>query len=210
MTFRDIYQDYIDLTRKADIAFKKTALKIEDAFKCGSHCSECCHAVFGVFLIEACQIKNHFDMLDRKIRHQALKRGEKADKALQKLSNKFDQSNSDQQRDHSLFSKTRIRCPLLDNKNECIIYPFRPITCRVYGIPTIINGTAHVCGKSGFKRGVSYPAFNLDGSYEKLYQLSMEFLKISRKNDLQRASLMLSISKVIKTPIQALIAGHFE
>ena len=210
MTFIDIYQDYIDLTHKADIAFKKTALKIEDSFKCVPHCAECCHAVFGVFLIEAWQIKSNFDMLDRKVRRQALKRGEKAEKALQKLSNKFDQSNSDQQRDHSLFSKTRVRCPLLDDKDECIIYPFRPITCRVYGIPTMINGTAHVCGKSGFKRGGSYPAFDLDGAYGKLYQLSMEFLKISQKNDLQRASLMLSISKVIKTPIQNLINGHFE
>ena len=75
------------------------------------------------------------------------------------------------------LAKARIRCPLLNDNNECILYPYRPITCRVYGIPTMIQGVPRVCGKAGFKKEQSYPTFNLDGVHRELFELSKELLE---------------------------------
>ena len=103
------------------------------------------------------------------------------------------------------MAKARILCPLLDEKNECILYPHRPITCRVYGIPTMIQGMPRVCGKAGFKKDQSYPAFNIDGVHRELHDLSKEVLKGAGTNDPERASLLISVSKVIRTPVEDLL-----
>jgi hypothetical protein len=75
----------------------------------------------------------------------------------------------------------------------------------VYGIPTTVHGKARVCGKSGFQAGESYRAFDLDGVYRSLYGLSLELLRDSGKEDPEKASLLISLSKVITTPLELLI-----
>jgi hypothetical protein len=103
------------------------------------------------------------------------------------------------------LSKERVRCPLLNQKEECIIYPHRPITCRVYGIPTAIQGQARVCGKAAFEKGESYPTFDLDACYKELYRLSKELLVQMGQSDMEKASLLISVSKVLKTPLEEII-----
>ena len=71
-------------------------------------------------------------------------------------------------------AKARVRCPLLDSNDQCVLYDYRPITCRLYGIPTAIGGKGHVCGKSNFAAGVNYPTVHLDKIQERLDRLSVE------------------------------------
>ena len=71
-------------------------------------------------------------------------------------------------------AKARIRCPLLDSNDQCVLYDYRPITCRLYGIPTAIGGKGHVCGQSNFAAGASYPTVHLDKIQERLDRLSVE------------------------------------
>jgi hypothetical protein len=103
------------------------------------------------------------------------------------------------------IARERIRCPLLDEQNECILYHRRPITCRIYGIPTKIQGKARVCGKTGFKDNGPYPTFDLDGAYHDLYTLSRELLMDLGIDPSDRASLLISISKTIRTPLDELL-----
>ena len=104
------------------------------------------------------------------------------------------------------LARTRIRCPLLDDHDECILYPCRPITCRVYGIPTMIQGMPRFCGKTGFEKGQPYPTFNLDAMHGELYALSKELVKRAGWEDADdRASFLFSVSKVIRTPLEELL-----
>jgi hypothetical protein len=56
-----------------------------------------------------------------------------------------------------------------------------------------------VCGKAGFKSGKTYPIFDLDRAYQELYLLSGELLKEAGRRDPERASLLISVSRAIKT-----------
>ena len=39
------------------------------------------------------------------------------------------------------LGKQRVRCPLLTEKEECVLYEKRPIICRIYGVPfSLKNG----------------------------------------------------------------------
>ena len=152
MDFSYLLEPYEHLVAKADQAFQRMAGEYGECVKCEPHCANCCHAVFGLFLIEAVFLKHDFDQLGREERDAALKRGSAAEKEFQKLERTLEIFKDDPQMRGYSLARARIRCPLLNDYNACILYPYRPITCRVYGIPTTIQGLPRVCGQSGFKK----------------------------------------------------------
>ncbi len=209
MNLIHLLERYEHLAARADQSFKDMLQDYPERIKCRPHCSDCCHALFGLFLIEAVYIKHHFDELERKKRRAALLNGNKADRDLKKLEKEMRENVGAPEIGTESLAKERIRCPLLDDQKECILYPHRPITCRVYGIPTSIQKKARVCGMSGFKKGESYPAFDLDGVYQQLYSLSKELLQGAGRRDFEKASLLISVSKAIRTPPKDLINENF-
>jgi Fe-S-cluster containining protein len=205
MSITHVLQRYELLVAKADQAFQKMKKEFPECIKCKPRCSDCCHALFGLFLIEAVYLKRHFDKLGRKARRAALLRGNKADKELKKLEERLQKNGKTPEMGTASLARERIRCPLLDDHQVCTLYFHRPITCRVYGIPTAIQGKARVCRKAGFKSGTTYPLFDLDRAYQELYLLSGELLKEAGRRDPERASLLISVSRVIKTPPAELV-----
>jgi Fe-S-cluster containining protein len=126
---------------------------------------------------------------------------EQFDQQLQALQEKIAKANHSPEAADSLLGSERIRCPLLNDELECILYAYRPITCRVYGIPTTIQGRARVCGQSGFETGRPYPTFKLDEINRELYLLSRKLLEAAGRSDLDSASLLLSVSEIIRKPL---------
>lgn len=203
METKDLFDQYQKLACKADEAFRKVEKEHPSCVKCRVRCSDCCHAVFGVFAIEAVVLKERFDLLPKKTRRAALLRADSADRELRKLEVRMQMSEDDPQMKAMVLAKARVPCPLLNQSQECILYHDRPITCRVYGIPTAIRGKGHVCGKGAFEKGKIYPTFDLDAVYASLYHLSWEYLERKGNQDPEAASLLLSVSRVIKSPTEA-------
>ena len=209
MKHTQLFHSYEFLVDRADAAFRKMEKEYRSCIKCERHCSDCCHAVFGLFLIEAAYLKQHFDLLDRTKCQEALLRCNNMDRDLKRLEIKLQTHEDDPQMHAYIMAKERIRCPLLDDEQDCILYHFRPITCRVYGIPTKIQGKAHVCGRSGYKKREHYPAFDLDGVYQNLFTLSEELMNSAGCKNSDKASLLISVSKAITTPLDCLIHEKF-
>ncbi len=199
------FRNYERLVDKAESAFQQMGKQHPSSIRCRLHCADCCYAVFGLFLIEALYIREHFEPLEESQKRCALLRGEKADRELDKLQNSLKNFADDPHMMTYALARGRIRCPLLDDKDECILYHRRPITCRVYGIPIKIHEKARVCGKADFKNGVTYPVFNLDRIYQDLFMLSTELLREAQINNANNASFLHSISKIIRTPIEELL-----
>jgi Fe-S-cluster containining protein len=201
MNLTQLFRSYELLVDKADQAFHEMQQKYGECIRCERHCSDCCHAVFGLFIIEAAYLKQNFDQLGKEKIKTALLRCNEADRALKQLEKMLQSYRDDPNMQAYAMARERIRCPLLDDNLDCILHSFRPITCRVYGIPTKIQGKARVCGKSGFKKGESYPAFDLDEVQRELYLLSGKLLA----GNAEKASLLISMSKAISTPFEDLI-----
>jgi Fe-S-cluster containining protein len=209
MNLSQLFRSYELLVDKADRSFREMQQDYGECVSCERHCSDCCNAVFGLFIIEAAYLKRNFDQLGKEEIKAALRRCNEADRALKQLEKMLLSYRNDPNMQAYAMARERLRCPLLDDNLDCILHSFRPITCRVYGIPTRIQGKARVCGKSGFKKGVNYPAFDLDGVYRDLYNLSGELLKNSGITDIENASLLVSVSKTISTPFDILINEIF-
>ncbi|KJS17145.1 MAG: hypothetical protein VR69_06545 [Peptococcaceae bacterium BRH_c4b] len=203
---KDLFEAYEILAARADNSFREVEKEYGDCIKCRVQCSDCCHSVFGLFAIEAAYLSHHFGRLDRKFRREALTRAGKTDLELLDMEKRLREAHGeDAEAMLRAIARERVRCPLLNEEDKCALYEHRPITCRVYGIPTVISGKLHACWQGGFEKGKPYPAFDLDGMYRELYGLSKELFARAGQGDSDRASLLLSVSKSITTPVEELL-----
>lgn len=200
---RDIITDYEELVAKADRKFQDMEKGYGDRIKCEIKCSDCCRSVFGLFLIESVYLNLEFGRLDRKKRREILQRVDKAQRELLEIEKRLQDGDQDNQA--LSMARERVRCPLLDEGGKCALYSVRPLTCRVYGIPTLISGKVRACWKAGFQEGREYPVYDLDGAYRELYQLSKKMLVRLGRKELDRASLLVPVSGSIKTPVEELL-----
>ncbi len=209
MDFSYLFEPYDALVRRADVAFERMAREHGDCIRCRPGCADCCHAVFGLFLIEAVFLKHDFDQLPEAEKTAAQKRGAAAQKSLEALERTLREFEDDPGMRAYTMAKARIRCPLLSDDDACILYDYRPITCRIYGIPTMIRGMPRICGSSGFKKDEPYPIFNMDGVQKELFQLSKDLLN-HVENDMahERASLLISLPKILETPVEDLVSEN--
>lgn len=176
--FSVFFKEYESLVAQVDAVFHKVAGSFPAEVKCRQGCSDCCHALFDLTLIEAMYLNAKFAELDETQRSQILIEADKADRKAYMFKKKA--SREAEEGDHSEIllrtAKERLRCPLLDQEDRCVLYASRPITCRIYGIPLEIGGKSHTCGLSGFEPGKSYPAVKLERIQDMLLSLSNQVL----------------------------------
>ncbi len=142
--------------------------------------------------------------MDRKSRRSILARCEKADKELERIKTLAAARGLDGALD---LSSIRIRCPLLSEDMRCLLYRVRPLTCRLYGIPTGANGRIMVCPRSGFERTGHYPAFDLGAAQRLLYGMSLSLPGLGPEAP-EKAKLLITVSKALSTPLEDLLAGR--
>jgi len=210
----DLFGKYLQEVRKADYLFKTIQEKYPDSVRCRIRCCDCCHAVFGVFPIEAAYINYHFNRLDRKVRRDVLRRAEKAEDEMLKAKDSLKVFEDNPKMKVFGLGKQRVRCPLLQDSEECVLYVNRPIICRIYGVPYSLKQgdkeQAFVCSVSGFQEKVSYPTVKLDKIYHELCQLSKELLtEAGYLNPAAKANLMLPLSRILRMPFEAIVKGKF-
>ncbi|MEW6326588.1 MAG: YkgJ family cysteine cluster protein [Thermodesulfobacteriota bacterium] len=168
-----LFRKYEMLLSEISGAFQRVRETHGDCMRCQVGCTDCCYAVFELFPIEAAYLGHHFHQhLKRKERREVLRRAEKAFLEITRVK----EGIKDKESEVFQMAEARIRCPLLSDQGHCLLYEYRPVTCRLYGIPTAIHGVGHTCGKSGFEKGTIYPTVNLDLIHEKLFALSVELL----------------------------------
>lgn len=178
----EIFSAYMELSLRADDLFEKVAGQFPAEVACSRGCSDCCHAMFDLSLVEAMALNR---ALSKKYSFGAersfiLEAASEADRKAVRLKRGYYQQAKQGATDAELMalaSRDKIRCPLLGTDDSCLLYDHRPITCRLYGIPTAIHGEAHVCPKSGFQKGGAYPTVALDRIQDQLADLSRRLVK---------------------------------
>jgi len=169
------WQGYAGLLARTEVAFRKVKEEFPELVLCRRGCDDCCRAPFRVTLIEAVALSSALASLDRRLRRRILDRSRRE---LNRALGLFDSLPAEGDR-ASLeaaardLSRARLRCPLL-TENGCALYPARPATCRLYGLPTQSRGLSHTCPRSGFEPGRTYPTVDLDLIAGRLAELSLD------------------------------------
>ncbi|MBF0120393.1 MAG: YkgJ family cysteine cluster protein [Desulfobacterales bacterium] len=200
--FTPFFEKYESIVKIADAAFERVKKEYAECVKCKIGCSDCCFALFDLSLIEALYINYHFKKkIYGKEREEILDVSNKIDRQLYKIKKEayidLRDGIADESKIIERLGNERVRCPLLDNENKCILYEFRPITCRFYGIPAAIDGRGVTCGMSGFEAGKNYPTVYVDIIQKKLFQISIELLNDIKSENLQAAEILIPLSMAI-------------
>ena len=173
-----IFARYELLRVEADTLFEQVRRLHPDCVTCFVGCSDCCHAMFDLPLIEALHLNRQFrQSIAFGARHSAIiHAASDADRLATRVKRKLYKVSKDgnTRRVMEDAARARIRCTLLDAEDRCQLYEHRPVTCRLYGVPVVIAGESHVCGKSAFCKGQSYPAIALEKIQDRLAAMSQE------------------------------------
>ena len=199
------FQPYLDqykaIVTMADEVFEKVQKEFPDGVTCKIKCADCCHALFDITLIEAIYINDRVnELIKGKEKERLLERSNQADRKVFKIKRKAYKDKQAGKNDMKILvemAAERVRCPLLNDEDLCSLYENRPITCRLYGIPTSTNGISHTCGKSGFVEGKEYPTVNLDIIQKKLFEISSEFVIHIKTKYAQMAEMLVPVSMAI-------------
>ena len=174
--FTPYFEKYEELVAAAEDAFKRVKNDHPDCVKCKVGCADCCHALFDLTLIEALYINHKFKAaFAGEKREPLLARANRSDRKVFKIKKKAGKLLKEGCRDEEILERIAaetVRCALLNDQDLCDLYECRPITCRLYGVPTAIGGKGHTCGLSGFSKGDAYPTANLDRIQSALIALS--------------------------------------
>lgn len=161
-------EQLFDLLAELDRAFAGLRGRYPEEVRCRPGCADCCHALFTVSYAEGALIGEYLNSVEEGVLRDLRLQGERAAATFAAL-----REQEQRQGDGRLMSEGRVRCPMLAEDGLCRVYPVRPATCRVYGLPTEISGRGHVCGFSGFVPGRQYPSVRMDRINELLGELSL-------------------------------------
>ncbi len=201
--YNPFFSKYEIVVGMIEKVFAKVKNECEDYVKCKVGCSDCCHAIFDLTLIEAMYINNKFnERFEGVEKANLIDSANKADRKIYQIKRSAHKELLGGAKDVDILGKMaveRVRCPLLDDSDQCVLYDCRPLTCRLYGIPTASGGMSHTCGKSGFAEGDKYPTVNMDALYRQLYEISTEFVKAIESEHVKMADMLVPVSMAVLT-----------
>lgn len=199
----DHFVKYEALVQMVDAVFDRVKKEFPREVFCREKCSDCCYAIFDLTLIEALYLKEKFlEKFTGKDKNDVIEIADKTDRALVKMKReayKKVKNGADELDIIGEMSQERVRCPLLGEDNLCIMYDHRPITCRVYGIPTSTGGVSHICGRTNFKQGDAYPTLNMDKIYTQLQLLSAQLIKEIKSSNIKMHEMLIPVSMALVT-----------
>jgi Fe-S-cluster containining protein len=201
---KHVFDKYEALVEQLDDVFDRVRQQYPECVKCKLECADCCHALFDLSLIEALYINRHFlEKVADERKKGVLEAANKTDRTIYRLKRKaFKSVDAGEKTEAQVLlemAAERIRCPLLNSENQCDLYEYRPATCRIYGIPTSINGRGHTCGLSAFEEGTSYPTVNLDAVHAKLHELSQELVDVLHSTHVKMGDVLMPLSMALLT-----------
>ncbi len=203
INFKEHFIKYEAVVSMIDGIFNKVRQEFPKEVFCREKCSDCCYALFDLTIIEALYLNHKFnEKFSGEERQKIIDNAVKTDRAIVKLKREAYREFEKNKNEVDILAKMgreRIRCPLLGQDNLCMMYEFRPITCRIYGIPTSSSGMSHICGRTNFKEGKKYPTVNMDKIYSELQLLSAEFTASIKSKNIKMCEMLIPVSMALIT-----------
>ncbi|MDR2489316.1 MAG: YkgJ family cysteine cluster protein [Desulfovibrio sp.] len=203
---------YEHFAREADRLFERIRGQYPDLVTCRKQCGSCCHALFDLSLVEALYLNKAFGerFPEGAMRAAILDAAGTVDRHTARIKRKAFKESQDGKGSNDILAEMAtlaVRCPLLDEEEHCLLYDARPVTCRLYGIPTAIGGKAYTCGKTGFIQGMPYPTVALDKMQGHLHSLSEELAAAIGSSYTQLAGMYVPVSTSLLTVYDAAYLG---
>ena len=151
MTLNKHLERYLDFQQRANEIFSSVRADYPELVRCASGCDECCSVYFDLSLIEAFFISgmlmSQTPDLRSKIVQKATELADEFTHAREVISSAIPEGKIVPAAIEDGAAKIRIECPLRDG-GSCLMYEYRPVTCRLYGIPQRLGDRVVCCPRA--------------------------------------------------------------
>jgi hypothetical protein len=119
--------------------FKTIREKYATHMQCGKGCTACCHGLFDISLEDALQVARGYQRLPAGIQQQVYTRALTLHQAIleHRPSTPTLFGEDDPRIDEIVNAANSPPCACLGDGGECLIYNYRPISCRLEGVPMV-------------------------------------------------------------------------
>ncbi len=178
-----IMERYESILEEADRLFQDYVLDHSLKITCGPACSDCCSYDVPFSFIDAYYLQLGMQTLElhvkNDIRRNAMRNVSKI-KRLEIIAKAIEERSAgvvqDAKASLSFIMRHKIRCPFAESKKGCMVYKYRPLIGRCFGIPLKIwedeDGPSW-CDLNTPKRG-SLPIFDACKLQKEVEKLSLE------------------------------------
>lgn len=137
-----ILKSYEQLLHVVDSWFSSVSSRFPEHVACVDGCSGCCRGLFDITIPDAALLQQGFTQLSENVRAGIL---DKARKRLEKLQAIWPELappfilnlRPEQDWEELMPDEDETPCPLLDENGRCLVYAYRPMTCRLHGLPLV-------------------------------------------------------------------------
>jgi Fe-S-cluster containining protein len=131
---------YRGLLERLDRWFEETARRHPGVIPCRAGCSACCHGPFDISAADVLLLREGLKTLSPSDREVVRTRGEQLLTRMREQAPAWappwDLADLGEERfDDIVESLAEMPCPLLDDQGACRLYPWRPLVCRLIGLP---------------------------------------------------------------------------
>ena len=171
-----LLKEYSNLLFEVDAWFSSCQALHHESIACAKGCSECCRGLFDITILDAALLKIGFDRLPEDIRRMASAKTEEQLKNINSIWPEFKHPftlnhHPEEEREELMTSDNDTPCVLLDTEGRCLLYDYRPLTCRLHGLPLIDVSGEVMEGEWCTKNFTEYDPLlkeNLRGPFKKL------------------------------------------
>ncbi|MFZ4856275.1 MAG: YkgJ family cysteine cluster protein [Desulfuromonadaceae bacterium] len=133
---------YGELLLEVDGWFQRCLDQHPDLIACRNGCSECCRGLFDITLLDALYLKRGFDALPDQQKSGLIRSAFRRLDKLSHINPAFVEPwllNAIPENDWDALmpEEDETPCLLLSQSGGCLVYRYRPMTCRLNGIPLI-------------------------------------------------------------------------
>lgn len=138
---------YAHLLAEVDAWFNSCLTHHQEQIICVKGCSKCCRGLFDITMLDGALLKRGFDLLSAEMQDTLRLKARERIKVIQALWPEFEQpfilnSHSEDEIEELMASDNDTPCLLLDENGLCLLYEYRPMTCRLHGLPLV-----DICGE---------------------------------------------------------------
>jgi len=133
-------EDYPKFLARADAWYRSVREKFPDKVTCTKGCRDCCLGLFDVTLLDADLLREGLAAAEPSVRKDIEARAAAILATLRErwpgLGKTLD-GWGDEEIDALCDELGAVECPVLGPAGECRLYEFRPLTCRLSGVPVV-------------------------------------------------------------------------
>jgi Fe-S-cluster containining protein len=199
----EILDEYGRLLHEVDDWFRRCLDRFPEHVTCRNGCSECCRGLFDITLLDAEYLKRGFDKLPEPLKTKLAGVASRRLEGLSHLNSDFVEpwllnGIPEEEWEALMPEEDEAPCLLLSETGTCLVYDYRPMTCRLNGIPLIDTS-----GEELFDEWCTLNFTNIDP--RKLVELRFAFKELFTRELLLFQQLVHALTGIVRNEVDLFI-----